>query len=102
MNSENRIAPRHVFETRILIRFQRDNCNIPAHGWVRDLSESGLGAFVAQQLVIGEPVSLLLSLPISGKEETRARVAPVGTQYGFQFTALSNEQRAAIRAALRR
>jgi hypothetical protein len=103
MNSENRIAPRHVFETRILIRFHRDNCNIAAHAWVRDLSESGLGAFVAEQLVVGEPVTLLLSLPISGKEEIQARVArQVGTQYGFQFTALSNEQRAAIRAALRR
>ena len=103
MNSDHRIVPRHMFETRILIRLRRGNRNVAAHGWVRDLSESGLGAFVAEQLVVGEIVSLLLSLPTSGKQEIPACVArQVGTQYGFQFTALSKEQRAAIRAALRK
>jgi PilZ domain len=73
------------------------------HGWVRDLSVSGLGAFVAEQLLVGETVTLLLSLPTSGKQEIPARVArQLGTQYGFQFTGLSKEQRAAIRAALGR
>jgi len=103
MSLDNRIGPRHVFETRILIRFYRGNRNMAAHGWVRDLSESGLGAFVAEPLVVGENVSLLLSLPTFGKEEIPARVArQLGTQYGFQFTGLSQEQRAAIQAALRR
>jgi len=70
-----------------------------AHGWVRDLSESGLGAFVAEPLVVGETVSLLLSLPTFGKEEIPTRVAlQLGTQWGFQFTALSHEQRAAMQA----
>lgn len=102
MTTDDRIAPRHVFEVRILIRFQRDNRNVATHGWMRDLSESGLGAFVAEQLVIGEVVSLGLSLPESGKLEIQARFARrLGTQYGFQFTALSKEQRGAIRAALR-
>ena len=101
MNLNNRIAPRHVFETRILIRFHRGNRSMAAHGWVRDLSESGLGAFVAKQFVVGETVSLLLSLPNFGKEEIPARVArQLGTQYGFQFTALSQEQWAAIRTEL--
>lgn len=40
-----------------------------AHGWVRDLSENGLRAFVAEPLVAGETVSLLFSLPTFGKEE---------------------------------
>ena len=100
MSLDNRIAPRHVFEARILIRFRRGNRNMAAHGWVRDLSERGLGAFVAEPLVVGETVSLLLSLPTFGKEEIPARVArQLGTQCGFQFTALSQEQRAAIRTA---
>jgi len=103
MNSDNRIAPRHVFETRILIRLRRGSSNMAVHGWVRDLSVSGLGAFVAEQLLVGETVTLLLSLPTSGKQEIPARVArQLGTQYGFQFTGLSKEQRAAIRAALGR
>jgi hypothetical protein len=103
MSVDNRIAPRHVFEVRILIRFRQGNRNTAAHGWVRDLSESGLGAFVAEPLVVGETVGLLLSLPTIGKEEIPARVArQLGTQYGFQFTALSQEQRASIRTALSR
>ena len=101
MSPDNRITSRHIFEARIVIRCQRGNRNISVHGWVRDLSESGLGAFVADQLVVGENVTLLLSLSTSGKEEIPARVSrQLGTQYGFQFLALSNKQRRAIQIAL--
>jgi hypothetical protein len=102
MNSENRIATRHMFESRILVRFCRGNRKFAAQGWARDLSESGLGAFVADNLVIGELVELQVSLGISGKEVIAAKVSrQVGTQYGFQFTALSAEQRRGIQGALR-
>jgi hypothetical protein len=101
MNSDHRIAPRHKYETRILIRFHRGTHSFAVPGWVRDLSESGMGAFVAEPLTPGDMVTLLLVLPISGKHVIEARVTrALGTQYGFQFTALSREQRAAIRAAL--
>jgi hypothetical protein len=103
MNSDNRIAPRHVFELRILIRFRRGSQNFAVHGWARDLSESGLGAFVAEDLTIGELVTIHIELGTSGKEAIAAKVVrQVGTQYGFQFTALSSEQRLGIQAALRR
>jgi hypothetical protein len=102
MNSDNRIAPRYVFESRILIRFRRGNQNFEAQGWARDLSESGLGAFVAEDLLIGEPVTLHIQLGSLGREVVAAKVVrQVGTQYGFQFTALSAEQRLGIQAALR-
>ena len=95
MNSDNRIAARYVFESRILIRICRGSQNLAAQGWARDLSESGLGAFVAENLVIGELVTLQIPLGASGKEVIAAKVSrQVGTQYGFQFTALSAEQRA--------
>ena len=82
-----------------MIRLQRGDRKVVTQGWVRDLSESGLGAFVAERLIIGETVSLLLSLPMFPKEEITARVArQLGTQYGFQFVSLSKEQRGAIRA----
>ena len=72
------------------------------HGWVRDLSESGLGAFVAGHLVIGDLVSIVILLSASGKVVIPARVTrQLGTQYGFAFTALSAEQRDSIRAKLR-
>jgi hypothetical protein len=102
MNLDNRIAARYVFESRILIRFCRGSQKISAQGWARDLSESGLGAFAAENLVISELVTLQIQLGVSGKEVIAAKVSrQVGTQYGFQFTALSAEQRFGIQAALK-
>ena len=75
---------------------------VSLEGWSRDLSESRLGAFVAQALVLGELVTLEIPLPDSDKQVIPAKVArALGTQYGFQFTALSAEQRKRIRAALK-
>ena len=102
MSLDNRIAARYVFESRILIRFCRGSQKFAAQGWARDLSESGLGAFVAENLVIGELVTLQIPLGVSGKEVIAAKVSrQVGTQYGFQFTALSAEQRLGIQAVLK-
>ena len=98
---DSRIATRHVFESRILIRLCRGGRKLSLHGWARDLSESGLGAFVAEGLVVGESVSLEIPLPASRKEVIPAKVTrQLGTQYGFQFTALSAKQRSSIRAIL--
>ena len=100
--SGDRMSPRHLFETRIRIRLQRDSQRLTVQGWSRDLSESGLGAFVAQALVLGESVTLEIPLPDSDKQVIPAKVARVlGTEYGFQFTALSAEQRMRIRATLK-
>jgi len=102
MNSDHRIATRHVFEARILIRFCRGSQKFAAQGWARDLSESGLGAFVAENLMIGELVTLQIPLGVSGKKIIAAKVSrQVGTQYGFQFTALSAEQRIGIQAVVK-
>jgi len=102
MNWNNRIAARHVFEARILIRFCRGSQKFAVQGWARDLSESGLGAFVAENLEIGELVTLQIPLGGSGKEGIAAKLScQVGTQYGFQFTALSAEQRLGIQAVLK-
>ena len=99
--SDSRIATRYAFESRILIRLCRGGQRLALHGWARDLSESGLGAFVAEGLVVGELVSLEIPLPGSGKELIPAKVTrQLGTQYGFQFTALSAEQRSSVRTAL--
>ena len=100
--SGNRISPRHMFETRIRIRLQRDSRTLTLQGWVRNLSESGLRAFVAEALTLGESVMLEIPLPQSDKQVIPAKVArALGTEYGFQFTALSAEQRMQIRAALK-
>jgi hypothetical protein len=91
-----------MFETRIRIRLQRDSQTLTLQGWVRNLSESGRGAFVAEALVLGEFVTLEIPLPDSDKQVIPAKVVrALGTEYGFQFTALSAEQRTRIRATLK-
>ena len=102
MNSDNRIAARYVFESRIVIRLRRGMQNFAVPGWARDLSESGVGAFVAENLVIGELVAIQMQLGVSEKEVIAARVVrQVGTQYGFQFMSLSSEQRLGIQGAVK-
>ena len=101
MTPENRIATRHVFQPRILIRLNRNGKSVSVGAWARDLSESGLSAFVPESLEAGDLVTLQIPLLPSGKELIPARVArKMGTQYGFEFTALSSEQRNGIRNAL--
>jgi len=59
-------------------------------GWGRDFNGSGLGAFVAQALVLGEFVMLEIPLPNSNKQVIPAKVSrTLATEYGFQFTVLS-------------
>lgn len=95
-----RIAPRYQFESVIVIRFSRGVHNYSVRGWARDLSESELGALLAEQLVIGEHVTLSIVLTSTQKEKIPAQVMrQVGTQYGFQFTALSFKQRMIIQSA---
>jgi hypothetical protein len=97
----SRISPRYSFETRIRIRLLRGSKDLVVGGWARDISESGIGAFVAEELIPGEEVEL--ELPVMGdiKLTVRASVSRnLGTQYGLMFTALSSEQRQHIQAAL--
>ena len=102
MDPLDKISPRHVFEARIQIRLQRDNRRLSLQGWARNLSESGLGAFVAEALILGEAVTLEIPLPDCDKQVIPAKVVrALGTEYGFQFTALSAEQRRQIRATLK-
>jgi hypothetical protein len=98
MGSMDKIAPRHVFETRIQIFLQRDSARPSLQGWARNLSESGLGAFVAEALIPGESVMLEIPLPDCDKQVIPAQVVrALGTECGFQFTALSAEQRRQLR-----
>jgi hypothetical protein len=102
MGSLDKISPRHVFETTIRILLQRDSARHSLPGWARNLSESGLGAFVAESLIVGESVTLEIPLPDCDKQVIPAKVVrALGTEYGFQFTALSAEQRRQIRATLK-
>jgi PilZ domain len=102
MGSVDRISPRHVFEAMIQILVQRDSTKRKLQGWVRNLSESGLGAFVADALIVGESVTLEIPLPDCDKQMIPATVVrALGTEYGFRFTALSAEQRRQLQSTLK-
>jgi hypothetical protein len=65
-------------------------------------AKAGWGAFVAEGLILGESVTLEIPLPDCDKQVIPAKVVrALGTEYGFQFTALSAEQRRQIRTALK-
>ena len=80
---------------------QRGGQELTVGGWARDISESGVGAFVAEELKPGEPVELEVPFAEGVTLTLRACVSRnLGTQYGLMFTALSPEQRGHIQAAM--
>ncbi len=96
-----RVLPRHQFEARVKIEVQRERGVSSAEGWARDLSESGLGAFVGMQLVVGEVATLRIPLANGVELVVPAKITRnFGTEYGFRFTALSREQRDQINDVL--
>ncbi len=100
-DDSSRISPRYSFETRIRIRLQRNSQELWVGGWARDISESGIGAFVAEELVQGEQVDLEVPFADNVLLNLQARVSRnLGTQYGLMFTAVSPDQRRHIQAAM--
>jgi hypothetical protein len=97
----NRIVPRYPFEARFKIRIERPEGPLETEGWARDISESGVGAFVATPIDLGESATLRIPLGTNLELVIPATVTRmVGTQCGFQFTALSGRQRAQIQRAI--
>jgi c-di-GMP-binding flagellar brake protein YcgR len=97
-----RISPRYIFEAHFRISVQRNGKNLVFEGRARDISESGLGAFVGQALSSGELVTLTIPVPGLEKAPLRAKVSrALGTEYGFQFITLSPLQRSHIQAVVR-
>src|SRR4030095_15926121 len=83
----DRITPRYLFEARIRVCVQRGSQKLVMEGWARDLSESGLSAFVARDLIADELVTLDVPLgPARGRLRIPGKVVRcLGTQYGFRF-----------------
>jgi hypothetical protein len=96
-----RIAHRYPFETRIKIRLLGRAGDQVVGGWARDISESGIGAFVAEELISEEEVELEVPFTEGVTLKLPARVSRnLGTQYGMVFTALSLGQRQHIQSAI--
>lgn len=94
VDRRRRRHPRYYCDFSINLTLFSGNEHREFEARCKDLSEAGLGALIAQELPIGDVVSLAFSLP--GKTEpwtvravTRQRR---GYHYGFEFLALSAEQ----------
>jgi len=96
-----RVLPRHQFEARVKIEVERERGTHATEGWAHDLSESGLGAFVGMQLAVGELATLTIPLRNEVELVVPSKITRnFGTEYGFQFTALSRQQRDQIHSVL--
>jgi len=99
--SVRRILPRHAFDARVKIEVTRSGEKVVTGGWARDLSESGMGAFVGTELFLEEMATVRIPLGPDLELAVPARVVrSLGTEYGFQFLALSPTQRDQIRRLL--
>ena len=97
----DQVAPRYRMEGHIGIVVRRGQACETTNGWMRDISESGLAAFVAHELMLGETVTLNIALPDSLSLSLPAQVVRTeGTRYGFRFTALGAKERECITSAV--
>lgn len=69
-------------------------------GHCHDLSEAGIGILLAAEISIGEVIGLSFSLPDSPEQwELRGVVRyRRGYHYGFEFLALTEQQRTTLRS----
>ncbi len=102
MVDPKRISGRFEFRIEFGGVFQRYGKEVSFRGWSRDLSESGMGAYVPVELREGQFVNL--DLPLEPGAPNLCVAAKVrraqGFEYGFEFVTLSAAQRAAIASAV--
>ena len=98
-SSSSRRFQRHPLDIRISLQVFRDGETISVWGRSSELGEDGIGGTVTTQLEPGEVVSMELSLPLTAFPiKCRALVRyRDGLRHGFEFLALSPQQRDAIR-----
>ena len=102
MVDPKRISGRFEFRIEFSGFVQRYGKEVSFRGWSRDLSESGMGAYIPVELREGEQVNLDLTLEAGApKLRVAAKVRrSQGFEYGFEFVTLSAMQRAAITSAV--
>ena len=91
MVDPKRISGRFEFRIEFSGFVQRYGKEVSFRGWSRDLSESGMGAYIPVELREGEQVNLDLTLEAGApKLRVAAKVRrSQGFEYGFEFVTLS-------------
>jgi c-di-GMP-binding flagellar brake protein YcgR len=95
-----RQTPRRKIHTHLKISRMIDGQKKLVPGYVRNISEGGIAAFVPGQLSVGEVVELEFTIPNLGKiiaERARVRTVEI-FQHGLEFVGLSELSRRAIAA----
>lgn len=89
---------RFKLDQRVAVKVVRDGSEQTLRGRSNDLSEGGLGATLAGELIPGDIVVLEFWLPLTRDPvRLQARVQyRLGFRYGLAFITLSGEQRSAI------
>jgi len=97
--SSSRRFQRYPLDIRISLQVFRDGETISLWGRSSELGEDGIGGTVTVELEPGEVVSMEFSLPLTPFPiKCRALVRyRDGLRHGFEFLALSSQQREAIR-----
>lgn len=96
--SVRRRFPRYSADVRLTVQVFRSGESASMWGRSNELGEDGVGATMTGELEPGEVVSLELALPLAAYPlRLRALVRfRVGLRHGFEFLALSREQRETI------
>src|SRR6266852_6243893 len=91
--------PRYALDIRLAVHVFRTGANASLWGRSSELGEDGIGGTLTGELETGEVVSMELSLPLAASPlKFRALVRyRKGLHHGFEFLALSKEQRETIR-----
>jgi hypothetical protein len=89
------------FRVDLKVELYRTGEQRPRRGRSSDLSEGGLGGIMVADMPVGETLTLeFVGAPLLRPVKVQAVVRNrVGFRYGFEFLALSREQRALIHAA---
>jgi c-di-GMP-binding flagellar brake protein YcgR len=93
-----RRCPRYRIDFRLKLNYLQGDYYQTIEGHSRNLSEAGIGMLLAAELSIGDVAALSLCFPkLASPLELRAVVRyRHGYQYGFEFLALTDEQRQAL------
>jgi hypothetical protein len=91
--------PRYQIDIRVSVQVFRPTGTVSLWGRSCELGEDGIGATLTGEIEPGEVVSMELSLPAASYPmKFRALVRyRTGLRHGFEFLALSHQQRDALR-----
>ncbi len=98
---ERRGGPRWPIDELLKLTRRAGSKDVAVYGRVRDVGEKGLGAVIAEEVLVGEAVRLRFDLPERKGFEVQAVVRyRRGFHYGFEFLHISQADSAQIRHAM--